>query len=72
MRSVIAGPMHPAARRIKKPKPGPKLTRVIVGPREPAPPPLPEEYEARGRKTDELLQDMIRRASQKSATGGAV
>jgi hypothetical protein len=38
-----------APRRARKKPAGPKLTRIIVGPREPPPPPVAEVHAARGK-----------------------
>jgi hypothetical protein len=53
-------------RRIRKLKPDPKITRVIVGPLERVRPTISEEeYKARGDAADQLFRKLVRWASQK-------
>jgi hypothetical protein len=61
---VIARP----PRRIRKPKPGPKITRVIVG-RESAPA-IPEEERdhARAEAVERLWREMVRRVEERGGT----
>ncbi|MBV8521419.1 MAG: hypothetical protein JOY71_04700 [Acetobacteraceae bacterium] len=58
---VIARP----PRRIREPKAGPKLTRVIVGPRERMPEISQEECERRGAAADQLWRELVRRVEER-------
>jgi hypothetical protein len=58
---VIARPPS----RIRKLNASPKLTRVIVGPRERVPEISQDEYERRGAAADQLWREMVRRVEER-------
>jgi hypothetical protein len=63
---VIAWPPAPD----QEAKGGPKLTRVIAGPRERVPEISQEEHERRGAAADQLWREMVRRVEEGQSPQG--